>query len=121
MLAAASAALVAQAIHPERGIYKSAYAASDPLGKSRPWLLRYFPVCSANSSCDNGHGSCASGATGRMETNGSTGLDPEFGIHTVLAAGRDGARARASGQCSVAEVEAIWGEDRGPERRGPQL
>jgi len=106
---------VSQALH------KSTWAASDPKGDTKAWLLRYLPVYSSNNSCDNGNNTCKCGAAGRMEVLGTTGFEPEFGIHTVLAKGADDQRLKASGHFNLSEIEEIWTReigDLGQQQRG---
>jgi hypothetical protein len=66
---------------------------------------------------------CTCGATGRValkiSSSGSdddessklkSGVSPGFGIHTVLSAGYENSRAKASGNLTVAQIEAIVDE-----------
>ena len=104
---------------PGRGISKNTWAASDPIHTSYPWLMKYLPVNDADDSCSNNE--CTCGATGRvaLKTSSSgndddesskvnSGVSPGFGIHTVLSAGYENSRAKASGNLTVAQIEAIF-------------
>ena len=86
------------------GLFKSTWAASDPLHTTLPALLRYLPVVNTANSCPNN--TCTCGATGRTQMVGAT-----FGLHTVLAAGKDGCRASVplTGERTLGELEVPLG------------
>jgi catechol 2,3-dioxygenase-like lactoylglutathione lyase family enzyme len=120
LLMARAAAILSIAVaadpdyHPSltAGIFKHTIAASDPLNTTLPFLMRYFPVSSSGTSCANE--SCKCGSTGRTELNGTgPGFEPEFGIHSVRAAGVNGTREAASGALSVEDIEAVWTQEIG--------
>lgn len=89
-------------------MFKSTWTASNPANGAWPYLMKYLPVLNTWDSCSGN--TCKCGDTGRVEM-----IDTYFGIHTVLAAGLDNARASKpfTGKLSVAEVEAVFDEQLG--------
>eukprot|EP00493_Phyllostaurus_siculus_P023310 UN23646 len=77
--------------------------------------MKYLPVECADDSCPDN--TCTCGTQGRVALktgiigkNGTLGVSSGFGIHTVNAYGKDHSRAKASGELTVADIEALFDE-----------
>lgn len=101
MAALASSIAASMAQGPGNGISKPTYAASNPTQTSYPWMMKHPPVTDAPDSPPGNIATC--GAAGRVYLTGAG-----FGAHTVLAEGAYKCRSRASGNLTVADVEAIF-------------
>jgi len=97
---------------PGRGISKSTYSASDTTVPYN-FFMKYLPVECADDSCPDNTCTCGTQGrvalkTGIISDNGTLGVSPGFGIHTVNAYGKDHSRSKASGALTVADIEAIF-------------
>ena len=93
------------------GLFKSTWAASDPVNTTLPALMKYLTVESTPDSCPGQI--CACGSCGRTQMLPSGTV--QFGLHTVAAKGINDCRATSplSGDLTVADVEAIFDEELG--------
>lgn len=96
------------------GLFKSTWAASDPVNTTLPALLKYLPVESTPDSCPGQV--CACGSCGRTQMLPSSSV--QFGLHTVAAQGLDDCRATSplTGDLTVSDVEAIFDSELGEMR-----
>ena len=93
------------------GLFKSTWAASDPVNTTLPALMKYLTVESTLDSCPGQV--CACGECGRTQMLPSGTV--QFGLHTVAAKGINDCRSTSplSGDLTVADVEAIFDEELG--------
>ncbi|KAH8049294.1 hypothetical protein JL720_15685 [Aureococcus anophagefferens] len=95
MRTALALALATAAAQPSNstyyGMYKATWATSDPIHTTYPFLTELLGNLPTDNNCPNL--TCACGTQGRTELNGTHGFGSEdhFGVHTVEAAGVNGA------------------------------